>query len=298
MFHKKHWMKATMKKRKFRLFLGLVLLVLGAVLFLFWEQEKKPRPTSESFLEERIPTFFFHGWGSSSRAEDHMTKAMKKKGVTDVIVTAHVSKEGQVALSGKIPQEVKNPLIKVEYADNKNMDYEEDARYAEAVVREVGKVYPFSKMNMVAHSMGNMSVLFYLLKTVEDKTAPRLVNYVALGSVVNGGLAVDYFPDLTLDDETGKPSHMTLAYQKLLALRDQLPKNQLAVLNIYGNYKNQTDGAVPNLASRSLRYLVENRAKSYEEKEITGPFSQYNQLHENEEVDQLLFDFLWKKKEP
>ena len=48
-------------------------------------------------------------------------------------------------------------------------------------------------------------------------------------------------------------------------------------------------------SSRSLKYLLVENAKSYQEKKITGQLAQHSQLHENPEVDELLIDFLWKK---
>ena len=67
------------------------------------------------------------------------------------------------------------------------------------------------------------------------------------------------------------------------------------VLNIYGDYKNGSDGSVLNASSRSLKYLVADNAKSYQEKKITGKLAQHSQLHENQEVDKILIQFLWGK---
>lgn len=52
-------------------------------------------------------------------------------------------------------------------------------------------------------------------------------------------------------------------------------------------------GSVSNASSRSLRYLVAARARSYREVKITGKHAQHSQLHENAQVDRLLIDFLW-----
>lgn len=39
-----------------------------------------------------IPTFFFHGWGSSVNAERHMVNAARNRGVTNDVVTAIVKR--------------------------------------------------------------------------------------------------------------------------------------------------------------------------------------------------------------
>ncbi len=69
-----------------------------------------------------------------------------------------------------------------------------------------------------------------------------------------------------LDDQTGQPSAMSLTYQKLLGLREVYPQEQVDVLNIYGDFKNESDGSVLNTSSRSLKYLLVENAKSYQKK--------------------------------
>ena len=43
-----------------------------------------------------------------------------------------------------------------------------------------------------------------------------------------------------------------------------------------------------------IRYLINNRAKSYQEAEIPGRMAQHSRLHRNSQVDQLLINFLWR----
>lgn len=66
-----------------------------------------------------IPTFFFHGWGSSYHVEEDMTAAIKKAGVSNTIVRVSVNKNGQAKIIGKITKNAKNPLVEVNFADNK-----------------------------------------------------------------------------------------------------------------------------------------------------------------------------------
>ena len=103
------------------------------------------------------------------------------------------------------------------------------------------------------------------------------------------------FTDVKVDKTTGKPNQVTQTFQRLLPLREVFPQNQIDVLNIYGDYKNGSDGSVLNASSRSLKYLVADNAKSYQEKKIIGKLAQHSQLHENPEVDKILIQFLWGK---
>ena len=251
---------------------------------------------SRDYIQSRTPTLFFHGYGSSANAEKHMAEAARKAGVTQTIITATVDSHAQVTFKGDIPNDAINPIVMVEFKDNRNANYAQDGEYAAAVVRELQARYGFRKMNFVSHSMGNMSILFYLLEHAQNEELPQLQKQVNIANHVNGLEGMDLPANLTiLDSKTGQPSAMSDSYQKLLGLREIYPQDQVEVLNIYGDFKNESDGSVLNVSSRSLKYLVIDNAKSYQEKRVTGPLAQHSQLHENPEVDRLLIDFLWGK---
>ena len=264
-------------------------------LFLIYNRQTKGL-NSRDYIQSSTPTLFFHGYGSSANAEKHMVEAARQAGVTQTIVTATVDRHAQVTLKGEIPKDAINPIVMVEFEDNRNPDYSQDGEYAAAVVRELQARYGFKKMNFVAHSMGNMSILFYLLEHAQNEEFPQLQKQVNIANHVNGLEGMDLPANLTiLDSKTGQPSAMSDSYQKLLGLREIYPQDEVDVLNIYGDFKNQSDGSVLNVSSRSLKYLVIDNAKSYQEKRVTGPLAQHSQLHENPEVDRLLINFLWGK---
>lgn len=264
-------------------------------LFLIYNRQTKGL-NSRDYIQSSTPTLFFHGYGSSANAEKHMAEAARKAGVTQTIITATVDRHAQVIFKGDIPKDAINPIVMVEFKDNRNANYAQDGEYAAAVVRELQSRYGFKKMNFVAHSMGNMSILFYLLEHAQNEELPQLQKQVNIANHVNGLEGMNLPANLTiLDNHTGQPSAMSDSYQKLLGLREIYPQDQVDVLNIYGDFKNESDGSVLNVSSRSLKYLVIDNAKSYQEKRVTGPLAQHSQLHENPEVDRLLIDFLWGK---
>lgn len=283
-----------MRKRSI-IALSTFLFIALVSLFLIYNRQTKGL-NSRDYIQSSTPTLFFHGYGSSANAEKHMVEAARQAGVTQTIVTATVDRHAQVTLKGEIPKDAINPIVMVEFEDNRNPDYSQDGEYAAAVVRELQARYGFKKMNFVAHSMGNMSILFYLLEHAQNEELPQLQKQVNIANHVNGLEGMDLPANLTiLDNHTGQPSAMSDSYQKLLGLREIYPQDQVDVLNIYGDFKNQSDGSVLNVSSRSLKYLVIDNAKSYQEKRVTGPLAQHSQLHENPEVDRLLIDFLWGK---
>lgn len=283
-------------KNRYGLRIITLILAIFIGLFVFYNNRQTNKLNTKDYIQSTTPTLFFHGYGSSANAEKHMTEAARKDGVTKTIIQANVNRTGQVTLKGEIPKGAINPIVKVQYEDNRNPNFTQDAEYAKNVVTKLQQTYDFKMMNMVGHSMGNMSILFYILEYGQDETLPQLQKQVNIANHVNGLERMDLPDNLTIvDTQTGQPSAMSSTYQNLLGLREIYPQDQIDVLNIYGDFKNESDGAVLNVSSRSLKYLLIENAKSCQEKKITGPLAQHSQLHENPEVDDLLIDFLWGK---
>ena len=281
-----------MKKK----YLILLLLAIPIILLsVFFMNNRNIKLRSNEYVQSTIPTLFFHGYGSSANAERHMTESARKAGVTETIIQANVDRKGQVTLRGRIPKGAINPIVMVQYEDNRNPDYLQDAAYAKAVVEKLKQTYGFQEMKMVGHSMGNMSILYYLLEYGSEENLPKLIKQVNLANHVAGIENWNLPSNLTLDPTTGQPSAMNEQYQKLTGLREVYPDKQIDVLNIYGDIGGNTDGSVLNVSSKALKYLLINHVKSYKEVKISGHGGQHSRLHENSEVDQLLIDFLWRK---
>ncbi|MGT2809865.1 alpha/beta hydrolase [Streptococcus intermedius] len=280
--------------KKIALIMGILTILLSISVFLFYRTKAEGKlDKNNNYVQSTTPTLFFHGYGSSANAERHMTDAAKKAGVTKTVIRANVDRNGQVTLKGNISKGAVNPIVEVNYEDNLNpIDV---GRYAKAVVSKLQEKYGFTKMNMVGHSLGNMSILYYLLDHGQDEKLPQLQKQVNIANFAAGLEAMGLSSDVKVNEATGQPNQVTQIFQRLLPLREVFPQNQVDVLNIYGDYKNGSDGSVLNASSRSLKYLVSDNAKSYQEKKITGKLAQHSQLHENPEVDKLLIQFLWGK---
>lgn len=248
----------------------------------------------KTYIQSSRPTIFFHGWGSSSRAERHMANEAKKAGVTQTIIEAKVAKDGTVTLKGIIPKDAVNPIVLVNFDNNRGASTQDQGDYAYAVVKALQDKYGITEMNMVGHSYGNMAIVYYMLQHGNDTSLPKLVKQVDIAGHFNGIIGVNEPENNSLDDE-GKPTSMAESYMELLSLGDNYPQGQVEVLNIYGDTGKGSDGRVSNLSSQSLAYLLKGHVKSYQEKEITGPNGQHSKLHETALVDKPLIAFLWGK---
>ncbi|BDR58493.1 alpha/beta hydrolase [Xylocopilactobacillus apicola] len=270
------------------IFGGIVLLIVAGW---SWQQIIRPRST----IIKSTPTIFLHGWGSSVNAEHQMTSAMKKSGITNSVTQAIVSPEGKVKLIGSIPKHAKNPVVEVGFKNNKNTDYHEDGQWLKNVITELQNTYQIKNVNLVGHSMGNMAIAYYILDHSNNSSLPKLRKQVDMAGHFDGIIGMNDKPNLTKLDDSGKPDRMDDNYRTLLGLRKKYPNKQVHVLNIFGdkNDGSHSDGSVTNASSQSLRYLIGERAKTYQEKKIIGADGQHSRLHENKEVDQILIKFLW-----
>lgn len=243
-----------------------------------------------------VPTLFLHGYGSSAHAEMHMITAAKRAGVTHTVLHATVAPNGRVSWRGHFKPGDYHPIVAVQFTANRDGNYPTTAGWAKNVLTGLQRTYHITHFNWVGHSMGNMAMAFYLLKNGRNRHLPQLQRQVDIAGHFNGILGINDEPNQMNLTTTGKPLKMDRDYQHLLALRQRFPR-QARVLNIYGDLNNGThsDGRVSNASSKSLRYLVQSRAKSYQERRIVGVNAQHSKLHDNAQVDQLLIKFLWHK---
>ena len=152
--------------KKIALIIGILTILIAISTFLFYRVNAEGKLDRQKYVQSTTPTLFFHGYGSSANAERHMTNAAKKAGVTKTVIRANVDRNGAVTLGGDIPKGAINPIVEVNYEDNRNpIDV---GRYAKAVVSKLQEKYGFTKMNMVGHSLGNMSILYYLLEQAQN----------------------------------------------------------------------------------------------------------------------------------
>ena len=240
-----------------------------------------------------IPTFFFHGWGSSANAETQMANAAKKAGVSNTIIQADVSKNGTVKLNGTIPKDAKNPIIKVNLEDNQSGK----TSYVKDAITAISNKYHYAKINLVGHSMGNLQIANYINENYNNKKLPKINKVVSIAGHYDGYLGEEAGQKAKIKNKkTGEPDIYSDGFKQLLSLRKHYPK-QIEVLNIYGNKEDgsNSDGSVSVASAQSYKYLINGRTKSYREVEIKGKNAQHSKLHENKEVDKLLINFLWKE---
>ena len=273
---------------------SLFVLIISSILLILTGCSSQSNSSNKKIQITSTPTLFFHGGGSSYHAEEHMVNAAKKAGVAKSVIRAEVSKSGKVTLVGTWPKNAKNPICEVNYENNRQLDFNKHGDYATNVVKALQKKYGIKKINMVGHSLGNISIIYYMLQNGNKKNMPQIQKQVAMAGTFDGAIGWNEPANLTVNSQTGKPSAMNDSYQRLLALRHRYPK-QIKLLNIYGDLSNGNDSQVSNASCKSLKYLVNNRPRSYREIKITGSNAKHELLHHNPQVNKILMNFFWGK---
>lgn len=168
------------------------------------------------------------------------------------------------------------------------------------VVKELQKKYKFKKINMVGHSLGNISIIYYMLRNGTNRKMPQIQKQIDIAGHF-GGLTFDGIPDSIKQpkgmklDSNGKPNQMNATYKQMTKVRSIYNKKHVKVLNIIGDLGNRSDGRVDNISSLSLQYLIGSGNSTYRVLKINGRYAQHSKLHENREVNRALIKFLWNK---
>src|SRR5699024_10339523 len=121
--------------------------------------------------------------------------------------------------------------VMVNFVNSRNTDYPLQGQWVKNVIVKLREQYHFKKINIEAHSMGNMAVMYYLLANAQNKKLPQLQKQVAMAGTFDGAIGWNEPENLTVDKKTGKPSAENDPFKKLLPLRQTYPR-QVKVLNI------------------------------------------------------------------
>lgn len=244
---------------------------------------------------DTTPTIFFHGYSSSSKAEDSMAQSLIKSGHAKTDITAEVGADGKITLHDdrKKDKSAAPDIVEVNFDNNRDSNYEDQATWVFNVITTLQKDYKINKMNIVAHSMGNMAVMYYILHHGQDKKLPQMQKFFAIAGTYNGAMGWNEPDNYTVDAKTGQPSEENDRFKVLLPLRKTFPK-QIEVMNVYGDTTGKGDDTmVTNKSCQTMRYLLNGRAKSYKEYKVTGDLARHEKLHENPEINKALNKFLF-----
>ena len=83
---------------------------------------------------------------------------------------------------------------------------------------------------MVAHSYGNMAIVYYMLQHGSDTSLPKLVKQVDIAGHFNGIIGIDEPENITLDDEGKTILHDRVLSRALVSWKSLPSKVRLKFL--------------------------------------------------------------------
>ena len=252
--------------------------------------------TTRNHLHKQLvvqPTLYFHGWAGSANSTNHLIAAAAALPQVKKVLTITVTESGQLAISGSWQDNVKYPLIQVLFANNQ-AEIPQQARWIDRVVTYLQTNYHIQSFNIVTHSMAGPAT-FYWAITSYRPTYPQFNKFVAIAGPFDGVIHIDDVPNQNYFRTDGLPAYQNAAFKNYYRQRQAFPKNT-QVLNIYGNLADgsNSDSLVTNVSARSLGSLVKGQVASYQEITITGPSAQHSRLHNNDQVNHVVDNFLFK----
>ena len=138
----------------------IALVAIVGVAFGLHQSLKLKRDTAK-YTYSNVPTLFIHGYGGTLNSTKDLVRAAEKAGAAKKMLTARVTKDGQVKLSGHWDKNKYNPMVQVVFSDNRNADFHTDAKWIKHVIVALQQRYGIKSFNAVAHSMGNLGLLTY-----------------------------------------------------------------------------------------------------------------------------------------
>ncbi|EOT51457.1 MULTISPECIES: alpha/beta hydrolase [Enterococcus] len=256
------------------------------------KQTKQQVVSSEQNIQKTsTPTVFFHGYSGGKGSFGSMLKRLTRLADATQEATIYVSETGELRQEGTVSKQKTNPMIQVIFEDNKSTQ-DNQAFWISEVLASL-KTQGIEQVNLVGHSMGGVSIFDYLMQD-QDTMHPLIEKVIAIGAPFNEFL--DTFETQTQQEllQNG-PDQLSARYENYQMGADYLPKDiQVEIISGELSADELSDGTVPLASSLSIIPLLNAEGINVHSTIITGEQAQHSALHENEKVDRVVANFLWK----
>lgn len=248
-----------------------------------------PSKKDNSQLKNQVPTLFIHGYAGNRFSSGLMIKRFERYGWGKKSAVIVIKANGQLKITGEHSHS--GGFIQVLF-DNNRMSVINQTDWLWHLMYCLKNHYGIEKLNIVAHSMGGVTVLNYLSKYGISDQVPHVEKVVTLGVPFNDTEVgkdgeIEYRPLTKYGPKTMAPLFKSIRRRRFII------SPQTKFLNVAGDIQNgsASDGSVSLDSVLSLRYLLSRQV--YHELVIRDKKASHSMLHENKTVDQKIGQFLF-----
>lgn len=230
-------------------------------------------------------TVFVHGYKGTYNSFGNMLYRFEKQyewGNKALIY--RVSSDGDIRVFNLNKGKTEPVLIQVIFKNN-HASFEDGAKWLSNVLHHMKQYYQIDHVNIVGHSMGGLISVKYIEEYQDEFLYPTTEKLVTIGSPFDGIYNQTYF-QINRNAAATDLKQNSAALQLLRRAKQTIPDN-LKVLSIGST----GDPIAMPKSVNALRMIIP--ADQLKTVIIQNNELGHSELHENKQVDQLIYSFLW-----
>ncbi|WP_234028463.1 alpha/beta fold hydrolase [Lentibacillus sp. Marseille-P4043] len=270
-----------MRKKHILQIASIVMIIVLVLVITYLPKQANSQQNSSSV------TVFVHGYKGTVNSFGGMLGRFERNDWGNKALIYHVSNTGDVNVYNLNKGKLEPVFIQVIFENNR-ASFEDTATWLSLVMHHLKETYQIDSVNLVGHSMGGLVSLKYVEEYQEKNLYPVTNKLITIGSPFDGIYSQHYF-QLNHDAAANDLKPNSSALQRIQSNSQSIPKD-LAVFSI-GSTGDLV--AVPE-SVQELRMMIP--ADQLTEVMIENDHLGHSELHENEQVDELIHSFLWQEQ--
>ncbi|ASN07174.1 alpha/beta fold hydrolase [Virgibacillus necropolis] len=268
-------------KKKYIIQITAFLIIIVGIAVITYLPEK-----AESRGHDSPPTVFVHGYKGTINSFGNMLYRFEEQyewGNKSLIYK--ISNNGNIRVYNLNKGRAEPVFIQV-ILENNRASFRDGAQWLSTVLSHMKQHYQIDNVNIVGHSMGGLISMKYIEEYQNNMEHPVTEKLVTIGSPFDGVYSQTYF-QINHDAAATDLKPNSAALQLLRKTKETIP-GDLEVLSIGSTgdliAKPKSVNAIRMIipADQLKTVMIENNQLGHSE------------LHENQQVDQLIYSFLWK----
>lgn len=244
-----------------------------------------------------VPTIFLHGFNGDVSSTNQMIVAAERELNLHKSMLVYVNFDGKITYLDDGLLKDNNPIIQIVF-QNRFALHKFRINKLYEILKDLKSNYNVKRINGIGHSLGANDFVDLELMYGSSEKLPKLNKLVTIAGLFNGMFGFLDRCGLTSLLSNGAPKHMTYEYKQRLKYKNYFPRG-IKLLNIIGKSDpiHNNDHWVSFSSARSVKFLLQDRLKSYEEYIVTGPMGEHTALNRNSDVEHVINTFIWKSSD-